>query len=78
MAVFPVSAVEQPLGGGWVVGGQHDQARLLLGQGEDIAVKAFMAGISLSLLAARFSGPDTARLPPPRGGVSDLNHAPAD
>ena len=33
-------AVQQPLGGGRVVGGQHDQARLLPGQGEDL-VRAF-------------------------------------
>src|SRR6185437_11560814 len=35
-----LSTVQQPLGGGRVVGGQHNQARLLPGQGEDL-VRAF-------------------------------------
>src|SRR6185312_3871121 len=32
-----LSTVQQPLGGGRVVGGQYDQARLLLAQGENLA-----------------------------------------
>src|SRR5512133_203094 len=34
---LPALATQQPLGGCWVVGGQHDQARLLLLQREDLA-----------------------------------------
>jgi len=30
-------AVQQPLGGRWVVGGQHDKARLLVLQRENLA-----------------------------------------
>jgi hypothetical protein len=34
---LPVSAIQQPLGGRRVVGGQHDQAGLLLPQRKDLA-----------------------------------------
>jgi hypothetical protein len=44
----------------------------------DTAIELLMAGNLFSVLAARSSGPDTARLPPPRGGFSDLNRALAD
>jgi hypothetical protein len=43
----------------------------------DIAIEALMAE-SLSWLAARVPGPDPTRLPPSRGGLSDLGRAVGD